>query len=96
MADKMPDQISDEVKTRRSEKMLELSEKNGAEYIARRLGSEVEVLFEEKKTEDGKVYWSGHTREYIQAYLQSEEDLTNRIRNCRAVDFEGGRLICLT
>ena len=96
VADKMPDQISDEVKTRRSEKMLELSEKNGAEYIARRLGSEVEVLFEEKKTEDGKVYWSGHTREYIQAYLQSEEDLTNRIRNCRAVDFEGGRLICLT
>ena len=96
VADKMPDQISDEVKTRRSAKMLELSEKNGAEYITRRLGSEVEVLFEEKKTEDGKVYWSGHTREYIQAYLQSEEDLTNRIRNCRAVDFEGGRLICLT
>lgn len=94
VADKMPDQISDEVKTRRSAKMLELSEKNGAEYITRRLGSEVEVLFEEKKREDGKVYWSGHTREYIQAYLQSDEDLTNKIRTCRAIDLEGDKIVC--
>ena len=39
----------------------------------------MEILIEEKITVAGVEYQVGHTKEYIRAAVQEEEDLTNQI-----------------
>ena len=43
------------------------------------MGQTVEVLFEEQKEIDGKLYMTGHTKEYVQVALETTEDLSNRM-----------------
>ena len=65
VAAKMPDQVSGDVKNERSRVLLDLNEINGERFAGRRIGKDVEILFEEKKNIDGRECWTGHTREYI-------------------------------
>ena len=44
---------------------MELEEEMSKRYRERFLHKEVEVLFEEDKVIDGKIYQVGHTREYM-------------------------------
>ena len=46
-ADRMPDQIPEQIKTKRSEKLLELHRENSKNYRNRMIGTTVEVLMEE-------------------------------------------------
>ncbi|MCD7854975.1 MAG: tRNA (N(6)-L-threonylcarbamoyladenosine(37)-C(2))-methylthiotransferase MtaB [Clostridiales bacterium] len=95
VAAKMKGQISTKVKQQRVEMLLELSRKNGEEFLNGLLGKDYEVLFEEE-TEDG-VY-RGHTSNYVGVYVKSDEDIINRalkVRLEKVVD-EGnmrGRLV---
>lgn len=76
VADKLPDQVSDEDKDIRSDRLLKLDETLTHKYIQSKLGSRAEVLFEEKK--DGKFV--GHTREYIKVVRESKTDLKGEIK----------------
>ena len=71
----MKEQIDGKVKEQRSQKLIELSNKNEMEYNKQYLGKTVEVLFEEKK--DG--YYQGHTQNYILVYMETEENIENSI-----------------
>ena len=51
----MPNQISGDIKEKRSRELLELSNENELEYNQKYTGNEVEVLFEEEKE---KIYFS--------------------------------------
>ena len=57
----MPNQIDGNIKEQRSQKLIELSNKNEKEFLNAQIGKKVEVLFEEQ---DGE-YWKGHTSNYL-------------------------------
>ncbi len=83
-AAKMENQVSDQVKTRRSNELLALNEKNSEKYLQQHLGKELEVLMEEPLILDGERYFVGHTREYIRAAIKTEENLSNRFVKIKA------------
>ena len=71
----MKEQIPGNIKEERSKKLIKLSNENEIEYNKKYINKEVEVLIEEKK--DG--YYRGHTKNYILAYIKSDENLENKI-----------------
>lgn len=71
----MPNQISGDIKEKRSRELLELSNENELEYNQKYTGNEVEVLFEEEKE---KIY-KGHTQNYILVYCQTDKKIDNKI-----------------
>ena len=75
----MPGQLTDAQKAARSEILLKQSAEYVKSYCERRIGTEQEVLFEEQKQISGKTYMVGHTKEYVQIALQTEENLSNQI-----------------
>ena len=82
VAEKLPNQISGEVKEERSKKLIQLSEKNQKEYNKSLIGKKLEVLFEE---EENGLY-KGHTSNYILVNVKSEEDIIDKIKTVRIID----------
>ena len=78
-ADKMPDQVRDEIKSERSDILLALHEKNKEAFEKSYQGREVEVLVEEDAVVNGKAVQVGHTKEYIKIAISSKENLKNKI-----------------
>lgn len=76
----MPDQVPEQIKTERSNVLLELDQKKRSKYEQQLIGTEVEVLMEEQIERDGKIYQVGHTKEYVKVALQTEENLQNQRR----------------
>ncbi len=71
-ADRMPDQIPEQIKNERSDVLLALTEKNSGEYRKKLLGRTVKVLLEEENTIGGTTYLTGHTREYVKVAVAPE------------------------
>ncbi len=69
----MTDQIPEQEKGVRSDRLLALEQKMSEEFRKGFLGEKVSVLFEEMITADGKEYLVGHTPEYVKAALPKEE-----------------------
>ena len=88
----MENQVPEEVNAERSRILLELDRKNTAGYVLAQMGRQVEILIEETLELDGKVYQTGHTREYIRAAVLSGRDLTNQIVSARVEKLMGERL----
>lgn len=83
-AAKMENQVPDQIKTKRSNELLALHEKNSVKYLQEHLGKELEVLMEEEMLIGEQKYFVGHTKEYIRAAVKTDEDLTNRFVTVRA------------
>ena len=79
VAEKMPNQIDGNIKEERSNKLIELSNKNENEYNESYIGKEVNVLFEEY--ENG--YFRGYTTNYMMVNVpgkkEDEEKLVDHI-----------------
>jgi len=80
VAARMPGQLTDAVKTVRSNRLMELEEMQSREFRSFYIGKEAEVLFEERKEIDGRIYQIGHTKDYVKVALMTEENLANQIR----------------
>ncbi|MBP5454523.1 MAG: tRNA (N(6)-L-threonylcarbamoyladenosine(37)-C(2))-methylthiotransferase MtaB [Lachnospiraceae bacterium] len=78
-AEKFPNQVSDQDKDERSDKMIALGEKLSKEFRERHIGKASEVLYEESKMISGKEYQIGHTPEYIKVARFTDEDLRDKI-----------------
>ena len=89
LAAKMTNQIDGNVKEERSQKLIELSNRNEKEYNEKYIGKKVEVLFEEEK--DG--LWSGYTRNYVRVFAKSNENLENVIREVKVKELLGTGLL---
>lgn len=76
-ADKMPEQVSEEIKTRRSNVLLELEQKQSQKFRDGFVGKEVKVLLEEEKEIDGIRYWLGHTGEYVKVAVPEKDFAKN-------------------
>ena len=87
----MPDQVSNLLKTKRSEELFALEQKHSVEFRAYYVGREVEVLLEEEKEVDGTRYMLGHTRDYVKVALPAGERAgelqSNRVVRCIAQGF---------
>ena len=78
-ADRMENQVPEEIKTRRSNVLLEMNERKQKAYEEALMGTVQEVLMEESIERDGEIYQVGHTKEYVKIALKSEENLSNQI-----------------
>lgn len=73
----MPDQVDEQVKAFRSERLIALGEENRLAFEKSWMGREAEILFEEKNTIAGKEYFTGYTKEYIRAAVLADRDYAN-------------------
>lgn len=79
----MEHQIPEQIKTLRSNELLELDAKKRAAYEKLFEGKEVEVLFEESTEINGQIFQVGHTKEYVKVALQTEQNLQNQLAKVR-------------
>jgi threonylcarbamoyladenosine tRNA methylthiotransferase MtaB len=86
-AERMPDQIPEQVKSARSEILINLAKKMSEEFRQEELGSEVCVLMEEEVEIDGQKFWTGFTKDYVRYAVKSEENLHNRLVTGKAEQF---------
>ena len=75
----MPDQIPESEKSVRSDRLIELGEKNRALFESQYIGQTTEVLFEEINVINGKEYFVGYTKEYIKAAIPADKDYENAL-----------------
>ena len=78
-ADTIPNQLTEAVKTERSTRLIAEQNCKSRAYRERLIGKEIEVLIEESRTIEDRVYQIGHTKEYVKAAVMTKEDLTNCI-----------------
>ena len=91
----MDGQLTEAQKAERSDVLLELAKESGKRFRERFIGQQLEVLLEEQKNIGGKNYMVGHTKEYVQAALQTDEDLSNTIVSGVATGFLTGDILLL-
>ncbi len=78
-AAEMKDQIPENTKTERSNKLIQLGEQMSVEFRKYYLGREEEVLFEEEVQINGIPYYVGYTKEYVKVAKRSEVPLDNQL-----------------
>ena len=92
-AAQMTDQVSDTIKAQRSDVLLDLAQRQSHTYRERFLGKEMEILFEEAITIDGRNYMVGHTGEYLRTAFETEDDLSNRLVRKQLCGFLDGNTV---
>lgn len=75
----MPDQIDEQVKAARSEKLIALGHDMSKEFRKFYIGKNEEVLFEEKAVIGDKEYFVGYTKEYVKVAKKTDKNLENQI-----------------
>lgn len=82
----MPDQIDEQIKAARSEKLIALGHDMSKEFRKFYIGKNEEVLFEEKAVISDKEYFVGYTKEYVKVAKKTDENLENQIVSGRISD----------
>lgn len=95
VADKMPDQIPENIKAERSAELLELNEKLSNGYREKYIGKNVKVLLEENHIIENKKYIMGFTDTYVRVALENPEKklYTNQIVNVRVEKLFGKDMV---
>ena len=73
----MPDQVPEQVKGQRSDRLIALGEKNRRLFEQQYAGELTEVLFEEKTVIEGKEYYTGYNKQYIKLAVPADGDYEN-------------------
>ncbi len=86
-ADKMEGHLDPQLINKRAHLMQKLSQSMHKDYIARYLGKEMDVLFEQRK----QNLWIGHTTNYLEVAIDANEsDLTNEVRKVKLLSYSDG------
>ncbi|MCI1958569.1 MAG: tRNA (N(6)-L-threonylcarbamoyladenosine(37)-C(2))-methylthiotransferase MtaB [Clostridia bacterium] len=83
-AARMKEQIKSSVKAERSAKMIKASEESEAEFGEKFIGETLPVLFEQRNGD----YYEGHTSNYINVWVKTENELKNTIKNVIIESYE--------
>ncbi len=75
----MPDQVPEQIKTKRSEQLIACGHDMSVEFRNYYIGKTDEALFEEKATIGDKEYFVGYTKEYVKVAKDTDENLENTI-----------------
>lgn len=86
-ADRMPEQLTDAVKSRRSAVLQQLERTQSRAFRGKYIGQDVEVLFEEARETEAGICQVGYTREYIRVALPGETPLQGSLRRVRITGF---------
>ncbi len=86
-AEKLPDQVKDEIKEQRSHMLIALRDELSKDFRQRYIGKSRPVLFEERVLICGKSYMVGHTPEYIKTAVLTDAPLENEIRDVTLSSF---------
>ncbi len=81
VADRMPDQIPDQIKAKRSAELIELGKRKKQAYEEALIDTSQEVLIEEEILRDGELIQVGHTKEYVKIGSKFTENVVNKIVN---------------
>lgn len=96
MADKMPDQVDEQIKSARSDRLLELDEKLSTQYREKCIGKDICVLTEEVNVIEGTAYMTGFTPTYVKVAIPVDNmpDIQpNMLVTVRAVKLLGKDLV---
>lgn len=89
----MEHQVTDQVKTARSNELLTLAKKMSAEFREYYREKQMEVLLEEELMLDGECYYTGYTREYVKVAVRAQGNMENQFYT--GVEGEDVRLVNL-
>lgn len=91
VAASMPGQLTEKVKSERSDVLEALEKEMTRNFRAYYIGKSESVLFEEDKEIDGKMYMVGHTREYVKVAVEIEDTSSYLIsaNDIKVVNIEG-------
>lgn len=84
----MEGQLTEAVKSIRSEKMIALHEIRAKNMRPSMIGKTLELLLEEEVEINGKTYFMAHSKEYVRAVIEKTKDhKVNDLVRAKAVDF---------
>lgn len=83
VADRMPNQVSDNVKNERSDVLIALNERMSDEYRDSFVDCTTTVLFEEPIVVNGEEYFVGHTKTYVKVAVKTADNLENQIMDVK-------------
>ena len=87
-ADRMSGQLTDRVKSVRSDELFALEAEQSHVFRAYYIGKIVEVLWEDRRDIQGEFYWVGHTKDYVKVAVRAgEENLSNLVSKVYAESF---------
>ena len=75
----MENQVPEQIKTKRSNELLELDQVKRKKFEDYYIGKTVEVLVEEEAMIDGKICQTGHTKEYMKVAIEGNKELQNKL-----------------
>lgn len=78
-AETMPNQVPEEIKTKRSDLLLAMEKQMSEEYRRELIGREAEVLLETPLLLGGEEYLTGYSREYVRMAVKKEKASPNEI-----------------
>ena len=75
----VPNQVPEQVKVSRSKELLELTARQSVQFRSGYIGRDAEVLLEEEREIDGRVYLVGHTKDYVKAAVDITEKTSSAL-----------------
>ena len=78
-AESMPNQVKEEIKSERSNELIELNSKMMEAYHHSFIGKVERILIEETVEIDGVQYQVGHNERYVKLAIKAENDMINQI-----------------
>lgn len=85
----MENQVSPEVKDKRSKEIIKISQEKQKAFEEKHLGNEVEILIESIQ-KDG--FFMGHTKNYLPVYVKSCDNIKDKIIKVKITDYKNGML----
>ncbi|MDO4976450.1 MAG: tRNA (N(6)-L-threonylcarbamoyladenosine(37)-C(2))-methylthiotransferase MtaB [Eubacteriales bacterium] len=96
-AERMQGHVQEQVKTQRSNVLLEMAARHKKEYESYYLGKVEDVLLEEKVEIEGKTYFQGYTKHYVKVLIPLNDEgihlEQNQIIAARIQDFLGESML---
>ncbi|MBR4173617.1 MAG: tRNA (N(6)-L-threonylcarbamoyladenosine(37)-C(2))-methylthiotransferase MtaB [Clostridia bacterium] len=88
-ADSFENQIPSEIKANRSKTVKEITDKTQYEFMRRFLGTDMEVLFEQRQG----AYFEGKTNNYMNVLVKTTEDLSGMYKTVHLEQIKNGSFI---
>lgn len=86
-AEHMSGQVREEIKTARSNQLIELEEALSEKYKSLFIGNMENILIEENMKIDGVTYQVGHNERYIKMAVKTDQNLSNFIVKGKVIGF---------
>lgn len=96
VAAKMPNQVDERDKSKRSETLIQVGNALTEQYRKKYIGKKEDILFEEVKIIDGKKYSVGHTKNYIEVAVEYVEEITGKVLEAEIKDFINNEIMLAT